>query len=45
MVPAREPFVWQTDISDAGGMDDPQQQITASLFEGKLTVEIRGKKQ
>lgn len=44
MAPAREPFVWHTEIS-ASGMDNPQQQLKASLFEGKLTVEISGKKQ
>lgn len=44
MAPALNPFVWQTNIS-ASSMDNPQQQLKASLFEGKLTVEISGKKQ
>jgi hypothetical protein len=40
----RESFVWETDI-DSSTLDNPREQIKASIFEGKLTVDIKGNQQ
>jgi hypothetical protein len=37
----REDFVWQTDV-DTSSLSDPKSQIKASMFKGKLTVDISG---
>lgn len=40
----REDFVWSTDL-DTTSLTDPQKQIQASVFEGKLTVNINNNTQ
>lgn len=40
----REDFVWSTDI-DTSSLSDPMEQIKASVFEGKLSVDINGNTQ
>lgn len=36
--------MWQTGV-ETSSMNNPLEQIKASMFEGKLTVEINGNKQ
>ncbi len=40
----RPDFEWQTDV-DTSSLTDPKAQIKASMFAGKLTVDINGKKE
>jgi hypothetical protein len=40
----RDDFVWSID-TDTSSLRDPMEQIKASVFEGKLSVDINGNKQ
>jgi hypothetical protein len=40
----REDFVWSTNI-DTSSLSDLMEQIKASVFEGKLSVDVNGHKQ